>query len=143
MFITDSVLPNLSYLTNDTHRKQTWQQIPIENNDILSLIRKLNAKKANGSDGISGHFMRWYSINGYIPIFLTIDQYLSFLFVVKFLKKISLPIFTIIFRPGDNTTNQLIDFVNEIHHAFDSIKSLEVRAAFLGISKAFDKVWHD
>ena len=24
------------------------------------------------------------------------------------------------FRPGDSTTNQLIDLVNEIHHAFDS-----------------------
>ena len=27
--------------------------------------------------------------------------------------------------------------------AFDSTKSLEVRAIFLDISKAFDKVWHD
>ena len=47
------------------------------------------------------------------------------------------------FRPGDSTTNQLIDRVNEIHQAFDSTKSLEVRAIFLDISKAFDKVWHD
>ena len=47
------------------------------------------------------------------------------------------------FRPGDFTTNQLIYLVNEIHHAFDTTKSLEVRAIFLDISKAFDKVWHD
>ena len=47
------------------------------------------------------------------------------------------------FRPGDSTTNQLIDLVDEIHQAFDSTKSLEVRAVFLDISKAFDKVWHD
>ena len=40
------------------------------------------------------------------------------------------------FRPGDSTTNQLIDLVDEIHHAFDSKKPLEVRA---DISKA----WHD
>ena len=40
----------------------------------------------------------------------------------------------------DSTTNQLIDLVNEIHHAFDSTK---VRAIFLDISKAFDKGWHD
>ena len=45
------------------------------------------------------------------------------------------------FRPGDSTTNQLIDLVDEIHQAFDSTKSLEVRAVFLDISKAFDKVW--
>ena len=47
------------------------------------------------------------------------------------------------FRPGDSTINQLIDLVNDIHKAFDEQKSLEVRAIFLDISKAFDKVWHD
>ena len=47
------------------------------------------------------------------------------------------------FRPGDSTVNQLIDLVNEIHLSFDNRKSLEVRAVFLDISKAFDKVWHD
>ena len=46
-------------------------------------------------------------------------------------------------RPGDSTTNQLLYLVNEIHKAFDDPKSLEVRAVFLDISKAFDKVWHD
>ena len=47
------------------------------------------------------------------------------------------------FRPGDSTTNQLLYLVNEIHKAFEDPKSLEVRAVFLDISKAFDKVWHD
>ena len=47
------------------------------------------------------------------------------------------------FRPGDSTTNQLLYLVNEIHEAFEDSKSLEVSAVFLGISKAFDKVWHD
>ena len=47
------------------------------------------------------------------------------------------------FRPGDSTTNQLLYLVNEIHQAFKNPKSLEVRAVFLDISKAFDKVWHD
>ena len=47
------------------------------------------------------------------------------------------------FRPGDSTTNQLLYLINEIHEAFDNPKSLEVRAVFLDISKAFDKVWHD
>ena len=46
------------------------------------------------------------------------------------------------FRPCDSTTNQLLYLVNEIHKAFDDPKSLEVRAVFLDISKAFDKVWH-
>ena len=46
------------------------------------------------------------------------------------------------FRPGDSTTNQLLFLINEIHAAFENPKSLEVRAVFLNISKAFDKVWH-
>ena len=47
------------------------------------------------------------------------------------------------FRPGDSTTNQFLYLVNEIHQSFENPKSLEVRAVFLDISKAFDKVWHD
>ena len=47
------------------------------------------------------------------------------------------------FRPGDSTTNQLLFLVDEIHQAFENPKSLEVRAVFLDISKAFDKVWHE
>ena len=47
------------------------------------------------------------------------------------------------FRPGDSTTNRLLYLVDEIHQAFDSTKSLEVRTVFLDISKAFEKVWHD
>ena len=47
------------------------------------------------------------------------------------------------FRSGDSTTNQLLYLVSEIHEAFENPKSLEVRAVFLDISKAFDKVWHD
>ena len=47
------------------------------------------------------------------------------------------------FRPGDSTTNQLLYLVNEIHQAFEDPKFLDVRAVFLDISEAFDKVWHD
>ena len=47
------------------------------------------------------------------------------------------------FRPGDSTTNQLLDLVDTIHHSFDTLPTLEVRAVFLDISKAFDKVWHE
>ena len=43
-------------------------------------------------------------------------------------------------RPGDSTTNQLLYLVNEIHLAFEDPKSLELRAVFLDISKAFDSV---
>ena len=44
------------------------------------------------------------------------------------------------FRPGDSTANQLLFLVDEIHQAFEDRNSLEVRAVFLDISKAFDEV---
>ena len=47
------------------------------------------------------------------------------------------------FRPGDSTSNQLLYLIDEIHQAFDCTESFEVRAVFLDISKAFDKVWHE
>ena len=47
------------------------------------------------------------------------------------------------FRSGDSTTNQLLCLLNEIHQAVNSTKSLEIRAVFLDICKAFGKVWHD
>ena len=44
------------------------------------------------------------------------------------------------FKPGDSCVNQLLSITHEIYQSFDD--NLEVRAAFLDISKAFDKVWH-
>ena len=44
------------------------------------------------------------------------------------------------FRPGDSTVNQLLSFVNTVYSSFDEYESLETRAVFLDISKAFDKV---
>ena len=41
------------------------------------------------------------------------------------------------FRPGDSCINQLLAITSEIYNAFE-----KTRAAFLDISKAFDKVWH-
>ena len=47
------------------------------------------------------------------------------------------------FRPGDSTPNQLLFLVDEIHQASEYRNLLEIRAVFLDISKAFDKVWLD
>ena len=52
LVINDSILPNISYLINEK-----IEQIPIVNEKIISLIRKLNPNKANGSDGISGQML--------------------------------------------------------------------------------------
>ena len=44
------------------------------------------------------------------------------------------------FNRGDSCINQLISITQDILNLLDD--SLEVRGAFLDISKAFDKVWH-
>ena len=45
------------------------------------------------------------------------------------------------FRPGDSCTNQLLSTAHEILSAFDD--GHEARDVFPGISKAFDRVWHE
>ena len=182
--ITSSVLPPLNSLTD-----KKIDHIPIQCDEILSLIRNLNPNKASGSDGISGQMLLlWdnsvvlplkiifqnilisaiypdmWKLANVIPIFKKGDKQL-----IKNYRPISLlPICgkmfgkiifnnlynylngnnlttrnQSVFPPGDSTTNQLLYLVNEIHKAFDDPKCLEIRAVFLDISKAFDKVWHD
>ena len=46
------------------------------------------------------------------------------------------------FRSSDSCINQLLAITHEIFEAFDCNPPLEVRSAFLDISKAFHKVWH-
>ena len=47
------------------------------------------------------------------------------------------------FRPSDSCVNQLLAITHEIFEAFDCNPLLEVRSAFLDISKTFDKAWHE
>ena len=46
------------------------------------------------------------------------------------------------FRPNDSCIYQLIEITHNIFSSFDCNPTLETRAVFLDISKAFDKVWH-
>ena len=46
------------------------------------------------------------------------------------------------FRKNDYTIKQLISITHDIQSAFDYNPPKDVRAIFLDISKAFDKVWH-
>ena len=70
--INDSVLPNFSYLTNEK-----IEQIPIENEHIVSLIRKLNPNKANGSDGISGQMLLLCDDSVVLPLRIIFGNILS------------------------------------------------------------------
>ena len=163
--------------------------ITIKDNDIISLIRKINPNKATGSDGISGQMLLLCDESVILPLQIIFTNILTTSIyptiwklvnvtpvfkkgnkqLIKNYRPISLlPICGKIlekiifnnlysyfhtnnlltknqsgFRPGDSTTNQLLYLLDEIHQAFDSTNSFEVRAVFLDISKAFDKVWHD
>ena len=160
--------------------------ITLQSDEIISLIRNLNPNKAPGSEEISGQrlllcdnsvvlplkmlfqnilvtpkYPDMWKLANVTPIFKKGDKQL-----IKNYRPISLlPIYSNIFeniifnnlysylntnnlliknqsgfRSGDSTTNQLLYLVSEIHEAFANAKSLEVRAVFLDISKAFHKV---
>ena len=47
------------------------------------------------------------------------------------------------FRSSDSCQSQLLSIVHDIYANFDQSPTLEVRANFLDISKAFDKVWRE
>ena len=68
----DIALSNFSYLTNER-----IEQIPIENEDIISLIRKLNPNKANGPDGISGQMLLLCDISVISPLRIIFNSVLS------------------------------------------------------------------
>ena len=68
----DSVLPNFNYLTNEK-----IEHIHIENKDIISLIRKLNPNKANGSDGISAQMLLLCDDSVIVPLRIIFNNILS------------------------------------------------------------------
>ena len=180
----DSTLPQFNFLTD-----KRIGNINILNEDIISIVRKLNPNKATGSDGISAKMLLLCDDSIVVPLKIIFDNIFETsvypetwklanvtpIFkknnkqLIKNYRTISLlpicgkilekVIFNSLymylnennlitknqsgFRPGDSTINQLLFLVNEIHEAFENPRKLEVRAVFLDISKAFDKVWHD
>ena len=65
-------MPNFNYLTNEK-----IERIPIENDDIISLIRKLNSTKANGSDGISSQMLLLCDDSVILPLRIIFRNMLS------------------------------------------------------------------
>ena len=47
------------------------------------------------------------------------------------------------FCPGGTCINQVLTITHEILEVLDCNPSLEVRSVFFGISKVFDKIWHE
>ena len=81
-----------------------------------------------------------------LPICGKIFQRIIFNPIFEYLKKNSLLCpnqLMSTLRPFDSCENQLLSIVHDIYANFDQHPSLEMRANFLDISKAFDKVSHE
>ena len=86
-------LPNINYLTNEK-----IEQIPIKNEGIISLIRKLNPNKANGSDGISGQMLLLCDDSVILPLRIIFNNILSTAIYPKMWKLANV---TPVFKKGD------------------------------------------
>ena len=160
--ITNSVLPPLNLLTD-----KKIDHISIQCDEIPSIIRNLNPNKATGSAEISGRMLLLCDNSVVLPLKIIFDNILATSTYPDMWKLANL---TPIFIKGDKQLiknyrpisllpicgkifekiifNNLYKYLNANNlvtknQSFDDPKSLEVRAVFLDISKAFDKVWHD
>ena len=70
--VNSSVLPVLNFLTE----KRT-DHITIKNDEIISLIRKINPDKATGSDGISGQMLLLCDDSVILPLKIIFSNILS------------------------------------------------------------------
>ena len=76
-----------------------------------------------------------------LPSLSKICEKVAFFHLFNFLSKIGFFYrFQSGFRPGDSTVMQLVYVVHKIYEALE--EGSEMRAVFLDISKAFDRVWH-
>ena len=167
--------------------ERSLTNVVVNREQIISIINKLNPKKAHGHDGLSIKMFQscsyevslplslifkkclltsqfpidWKLANiqpvhkkgsrqekgnyrpiSLLPVCSKVFEKVLFDAVYTFLKENNLiSVHQSGFRPGDSTINQLLSITTEIYEAFE--QSAEVRAAFLDISKAFDKVWYE
>ena len=70
--VNSSVLPVLNFLTE----KRT-DHITIKNDEIISLIRKINPGKATGSDGISGQMLLLGDDSVILPLTIIFSNIMS------------------------------------------------------------------
>ena len=179
---TSSILPSFVKKTLLSLDKISFTQ-----NQITTLIRKIQPKKSHGHDGISASLLKLCDASLALPLHIIFTNCIEKgVFPTKWKKANVSPIYkkknekNIVsnYRPisllplcgkifekliydnlhsyvyqnkfisdkqsgykrGDSTIKQLISITNEIHKTFDEGK--ELRAVFLDISRAFDRVWH-
>ena len=149
LVINNSVLPTFTFFTD-----KRINYVTIDNDQIILPIRKIDPKKATGSDGISGQMLLLCIESVILPLQIIFTNILSTSTYPDMWKIANV---TPIYKKGDK---QLIKNYRPISllpvcgkilkkiifnnlYAYLHRKSLEVRAVFLDISIAFDKVWHD
>ena len=70
--INSSVLPILRFLTD-----QRIDHVAVNNDEIISLIRKINPNKASGSDGLSGQMLLLCEESVILPLQIMFTNILS------------------------------------------------------------------
>ena len=79
-----------------------------------------------------------------LPVFSKIYERLIFNSIFSyFIKNILFTRSQCGFLPGDSCISQLLSTTHKTYKSFDCNIPLDVRGPFLGISKAFDKVWYE
>ena len=82
-------------------------------------------------------------INNYRPICGKIFERIIFNSLYEYVEKNKLlSVHQSGFRSNDSCLNQLLPIVYNSYKALDAYPTLETLGVFLGMSKAFDKVWH-
>ena len=72
--VNPSTLSNLYYHTD---KRIDIDSVPIQNDEILSLLRNINPNKASSSDGISGHMLRLCDNSVVLPLKLIFENILK------------------------------------------------------------------
>ena len=79
-----------------------------------------------------------------LPIYGKMFERLIFNSLYQFLEECKLlSIHQSGFHCNDSCINQLLFSVHTLYKTFDAYPTLDTRGAFLNMSKAFDKVWHE
>ena len=72
IYFNNSVLPTFAFFTD-----KRINYVTIDNDQIISLIRKIDPKKATGSDGISGQMLLLCDISVILPLQIIFTNILS------------------------------------------------------------------
>ena len=128
-----SKLPKFSYKT-----EKILTSFDIKDDDILSIIKNLNADKAHGWDQLSMRMIKTLVDENYFSIEVFERLVFNMLFNFFLQNKLFTPCQSG-FIPGDSCVLQLLSITHEIYKSFDCHPPTDMSGTLI----KFDKVWHE